>query len=303
VVVLAFSGHGSQTHQLVTHDADPAALGSTAIALDTLADWFSRIPARRLICFLDCCFSGGLGAKVFLADAVPRSEASTEELLGRLSGKGRVVLTASSATEPAFEHQKLRHGLLTYYLLRRVSGFRALLRGSWWATMSSLADQRRSGLRDGGPRLAIPPVAPVRASLWRGLWSGLRSSDERQQVGTGPIPLAALVQVLEVRVKSTLICRGRGEEGKWRVVGGLEVRQTLERVTRGPADLDEAGACVLNEVGLVTSRLGCTGRAVGVIPSQPVEDEEQAEANDQKEGPPLRPRRCGHDEGRAWQER
>lgn len=122
VVVLAFSGHGSQTHQLITHDADPAALGSTAIALDALADWFSLIPARRLICFLDCCFSGGLGAKVFLGDAVPRSDASTEELLNKLSGEGRVVLTASSATEPAYEHQKLRHGLLTYYVLEGLRG-------------------------------------------------------------------------------------------------------------------------------------------------------------------------------------
>src|SRR5882762_7523908 len=35
-VVIAFSGHGSQTHELVTHDSDIADLPSTAIPLDLL---------------------------------------------------------------------------------------------------------------------------------------------------------------------------------------------------------------------------------------------------------------------------
>src|SRR4051812_39458438 len=43
VVVVSFSGHGSTTHELVTYDADPSDLSRTAIPLDTLAEWFSRI--------------------------------------------------------------------------------------------------------------------------------------------------------------------------------------------------------------------------------------------------------------------
>jgi hypothetical protein len=47
VVVITFSGHGSTTHELMTFDADPKDLANTAIPLGLLADWFSRIPARR----------------------------------------------------------------------------------------------------------------------------------------------------------------------------------------------------------------------------------------------------------------
>src|SRR5262249_23071046 len=60
VVVIGYSGHGSTTHELLTHDADPKDFPNTAVPLVTLAEWISRIPARRLLCVLDCCFSGGL---------------------------------------------------------------------------------------------------------------------------------------------------------------------------------------------------------------------------------------------------
>jgi helicase len=37
-VVIAFSGHGSETHELVTHDTDIASLDTTAIPLDLRRD-------------------------------------------------------------------------------------------------------------------------------------------------------------------------------------------------------------------------------------------------------------------------
>ncbi len=37
--------------------------------------------------------------------------------LSQLAGAGRIVFTASSADEPAYEHAKFGHGFLTYYLL------------------------------------------------------------------------------------------------------------------------------------------------------------------------------------------
>src|SRR5260370_9907373 len=80
-VVISFSGHGSGTHELVTHDADPGNLSASAIPLDELTDWFSRIPAARLVLILDCCFSGGMGARVLRVAAVPRSIDSVESSL------------------------------------------------------------------------------------------------------------------------------------------------------------------------------------------------------------------------------
>jgi len=97
-------------------------LERTCISLDTLTTWLSQIPARRLICILDCCFSGGFGAKVLVVDAIPRSFASTGHLLDQMAGDGRLILTASSAIEPAWENPRFGHGFLTQYLLEALQG-------------------------------------------------------------------------------------------------------------------------------------------------------------------------------------
>jgi helicase len=49
VVVIAFSGHGTSTHELVAHDTDPRDLARTTIPLTTLGERCKRIPARRLL--------------------------------------------------------------------------------------------------------------------------------------------------------------------------------------------------------------------------------------------------------------
>jgi helicase len=50
-VVISFSGHGSETHELITHDADPKDLKNTAIPLEELKTWFAEIPSKRLVIF------------------------------------------------------------------------------------------------------------------------------------------------------------------------------------------------------------------------------------------------------------
>src|SRR5690348_16740872 len=121
-VVIAFSGHGTETHEIVTYDADVASLSATAIPLATLTEWFKKIPARNLILVLDCCFSGGMGAKALRVDVRSREIASAENALDQLSGDGRLILTASLATERAWENQRLGHGLLTHHLLHGLQG-------------------------------------------------------------------------------------------------------------------------------------------------------------------------------------
>lgn len=122
VIVIFFSGHGTTTHELLTYDADVENLSETTIPLDELTYWFKQIPANRLICILDCCFSGGMGAKVLKTDIAAKSITSTEALLEQLSGGGRIILTASDPQEEAFEKASVGHGLLTYYLLEALQG-------------------------------------------------------------------------------------------------------------------------------------------------------------------------------------
>jgi len=131
VVVVAFSGHGSDTHQLVTHDADPDDLPATALPLDEFTDLISAIPARQLIVILDCCFSGGAGAKVLNAPLAPRGglgglPMSTDARLDEMAGVGRLILCASTGEQEAWEDPRLGHGLLTFHLVQALLGSAAV---------------------------------------------------------------------------------------------------------------------------------------------------------------------------------
>ena len=121
VVVVTFAGHGSDTHQIVTYDADPDDLARTAIPLEEFTDLACAVPARLLLVVLDCCFSGAALRKLN-TDLRPRTMSTdgpdlTTSLLSKVTGKARIVLTASSAEQRAWESRLIGHGLLTQSLL------------------------------------------------------------------------------------------------------------------------------------------------------------------------------------------
>jgi replicative superfamily II helicase len=122
LVVITFSGHGTETHEIVTYDADPADFANSCIPLDTLGNWLSKIPVRNLVLILDCCFSGGMGAKGLQVEVAARDIPSVEARLEQMSGKGRLIVTASAATERAWENTKFGHGFLTLHLLAGLRG-------------------------------------------------------------------------------------------------------------------------------------------------------------------------------------
>jgi helicase len=168
VVVLSFSGHGSQLHQLVPYDTDVLRLADTTISLDRLAEYFSRIPARRLVCFLDCCFSGGMGAKVLRIDIAPRDMSSAEAALQRLSGEGRVIFTASTATQPAWENQRFGHGLLTWFLLEALCGAPEVVEGEKIPVLSLLQHVSQRVTSEAA-KLGKPQSPTIRGQLDGGL--------------------------------------------------------------------------------------------------------------------------------------
>jgi helicase len=123
LVVISFSGHGTEDHRLVPIDVDPVKLAETCLSLQELAELLDAIPSKHLWVILDCCFSGGFGgARVF----APVSRRDVDEdrslLAGLVRGQGRVVLTASGAGEPALETAEFGHGLLTYHLVEALQG-------------------------------------------------------------------------------------------------------------------------------------------------------------------------------------
>jgi helicase len=122
VVVVSFSGHGTSTHEIVPYDADRRDLTASCISLDEVAGLCARIPAKRFICVLDCCFSGGMGAKALEVEVLSRDIDSVEDKLKAISGEGRIVLTASRAKERAWECQAYGHGYLTFHLIEALRG-------------------------------------------------------------------------------------------------------------------------------------------------------------------------------------
>ncbi|ANW21373.1 DEAD/DEAH box helicase [Streptomyces clavuligerus] len=125
-VMITFSGHGTRTAELATHDADPARLADTAVRLDEFTELIDAIPSKRLLVALDCCFSGSALAKVLpepQGGCMSRSsEPSPQDVLSRITGSGRLIFTATGKDQEAQESRTLRHGLLSYYLIRALLG-------------------------------------------------------------------------------------------------------------------------------------------------------------------------------------
>lgn len=122
LVVITFSGHGTEDHQLVPVDAEPD-LGN-CIGLDELAKRLDEIIATQLIVVLDCCFSGGFGgARVFAPTSARNPLEDRAMLLELARGDGRIVLAASGAGEPALETMRFGHGLFTHHLIEALQGF------------------------------------------------------------------------------------------------------------------------------------------------------------------------------------
>src|SRR5205085_6847134 len=128
VVVLAFSGRGSDSHHLVTYDADPLNLDASTIHLDELTELFSRIPAKNVILFLDCCFAGGAGAKVFHPDYAKKASTSIDDILKHIAGEGRVIFAAVKSDQEAIEDRRRKHSIFTYYVLEALRGAPEIVR-------------------------------------------------------------------------------------------------------------------------------------------------------------------------------
>ncbi|MEV4049679.1 DEAD/DEAH box helicase [Amycolatopsis sp. NPDC049688] len=178
VVVITFSGHGTRSRELATHDAVPGNFAETALPLTRFVDLVRAIRARLLVVVLDCCFSGGMLARAFAepdGDNARSDGAGAWEILQSISGDGRIFLGAASADEEAFESARYRHGILTHHLVQALMGDGGVLdRGA--VCLSSLvkqvldrvtAEETGIGRRRQHPtfegtmrRTRFPPLAP-----------------------------------------------------------------------------------------------------------------------------------------------
>ena len=107
VLLLHFSCHGVKDQRgrlyLAASDTDLSVLGATAVPASFVNDLLTDTQSRRVVLVLDCCYSGAFGrggGQVRAGNEVHISDEFS-------AGTGRIVLTASSATEYAFEGGEL----------------------------------------------------------------------------------------------------------------------------------------------------------------------------------------------------
>jgi PKD repeat protein len=131
LVLIHFSGHGFQGADddgderdgvdefFVLWDTVDAAKEDTAMRDDEFGEALDRVESQHVIVFFDGCYSGGLSRSL---PSSARPIADKQDLFSDFSVEGRLVFSASSESQDAFESDELKHGIFTYYLLEGLRG-------------------------------------------------------------------------------------------------------------------------------------------------------------------------------------
>lgn len=111
VLLLHFSCHGLKSISgdlfLAASNTRPNRLGSTAVSADFVHRCMRAAPSHRIVLLLDCCYGGAFSqgltmraaGDVNVLDSFPQGRSG--------GGRGRAVITASSAIEFAFDGEQL----------------------------------------------------------------------------------------------------------------------------------------------------------------------------------------------------
>ena len=135
MVCVYFAGHGSPELDptgkaddnmkkfIVPYDAKKDDLFGYGLSMDDIGEIFDRIKSKRVVFFIDSCYSGAAGGRsISRSDIVAKNITISEKFLEQLSGEGRIIITASKPDELSLETDELKHGIFTYYLAEGLKG-------------------------------------------------------------------------------------------------------------------------------------------------------------------------------------
>ncbi|TCN37210.1 caspase domain-containing protein [Kribbella orskensis] len=161
VLLLHFSCHGlkSESGELffAARNTRPNRLGSTSVSADFVQRCMRASRARSIVLLLDCCYGGAFarGVAVRAAGDVNVLDSFTGERLG--GGRGRAVITASSAMEYAFEGDQLaddhspRPSVFTSALVEGLTTGDADRDQDGWVSLNELYDYVFDRVREQNP--------------------------------------------------------------------------------------------------------------------------------------------------------
>lgn len=86
-----------------------------AVKLEELYHQLTEYPAKRVTVFIDACFSGGARNQGLVSARGIKVKPKTNRLNGKL-----VVLSASSGKQSSLPYEDKKHGIFTYFLLKKL---------------------------------------------------------------------------------------------------------------------------------------------------------------------------------------
>jgi len=191
VLLLHFSGHGlkSESGELffAASNTRPNRLGSTAVSADFVQRCMQASRSRSIVLLLDCCYGGAFaqGVKVRAAgdvnvlDSFPRETRSG-------GGRGRAVITASSAMEFAFEGDQLsdqrpRPSAFTSALVAGLATGDADRDEDGWVSLNELYDYVFDKVREQNPHQTPSRQVEMEGELYL-------AHSRRQRIRPAPLP-------------------------------------------------------------------------------------------------------------------
>ena len=121
-IIFYYAGHGIPNEStrdafLLPIDADGTQT-EACYPLKKLYNELSSLGAKSVVVFLDACFSGATGdGGTLMASARGISLKARQE---RPTGGNLIAFSAASDDETAYPYKEQRHGLFTYYLLKKL---------------------------------------------------------------------------------------------------------------------------------------------------------------------------------------
>ncbi|WP_414578458.1 caspase, EACC1-associated type [Anabaena sp. CCY 9402-a] len=162
LVLFYFSGHGVtvengefyfSTRQ--TEKQNNKLLPFTAVAGKDVHEQMNKSKSKRQVVILDCCFSGAF------AKGLTAKDSGTINLEQHLGGEGRVILTASTSTQYAFNSDDLDLSIYTHYLVEGIEKGAADKDGDGLIAVDELHDYVKSKLQEAAPAMT-PEFYPAK---------------------------------------------------------------------------------------------------------------------------------------------
>ncbi|MET8854995.1 Hsp70 family protein [Streptomyces sp. NPDC004579] len=275
LLLLHLSCHGRKDARgrlhFIASDTEGDFLDATAVSSEFVADQLEQSPCRRAVVLLDCCYSGAFAKGMRTRGAAPAVDVKEP-----FSGRGRVVITSSTALQYSHEselssRERAEPSIFTAAVVEGLRDGSADLDGDGYVSVEELYafvhDRVRSRLPSqtptrsvnnsegtlyltrspGAPYVTVPegPALPdtLRAAILTGAaWQRLGALHEVERLlgsGRGPVREAAL-EALTVLVRDRDPQVGARAERLWhsRGLGDLPsgTPDTASRVTRPIAD-------------------------------------------------------------------